>query len=200
MSKFTYNLISCLCGVVTLVGLILIFAGLEKPILMVLGVIAIILAIIIARPISKKVNQNYYNTNNDGIYTHLYETPIERSEIILDVNKKTLFLRSNKREKTFSFNDIKSWTYEIYQAGETHAGFVGGSGINGLMGQLGAQAQADKINIKNRERALEASGFVITTKDFEQPIWHIKFGGRIADVEQQCQAWMNVFEHVFNNA
>lgn len=175
-------LVGCL-GFIAALGLFIGFAAFTQPygtgpITM---IISLLILIVIIRYINRRrINKNYYNDNNDGIYSHCYSFftasgLIGRQvtyEIIIDTNKRTVFLRSDKRAKTFSFSDIKSWETSLIQ-----------------------DAQLNVHHLQNFYKG----GLFITTRDFDNPIWQIKFKPQKGNsLEQQYRAWMNVFDRVFN--
>lgn len=136
---------------------------------------------------SKDSNVNYFNENNDGIFSHRCTTMSEHYEIVIDTNNETVFLRANEREKTYSFSEIQSWRYSVSQDGK----FIG----YGMTGTL----QAKMANDKQKSEDWKGNGFFIMTTDFNKPEWQIKFlPSKKNSVVEQCQSWMNVFSRVFN--
>ncbi|MCJ4065303.1 DUF4755 domain-containing protein [Klebsiella pneumoniae] len=87
---------------------------------------AMLLATAYGKYVVKKNNSstfNYFNDNNDGIYLHKFN----ECEIRLDTNKKEVFLKNEKGAKTYSFDDIKEWSYNI-----TYGGEVAGAGLSSI--------------------------------------------------------------------
>ncbi|EPS4961048.1 DUF4755 domain-containing protein [Salmonella enterica subsp. enterica serovar Newport] len=87
---------------------------------------AMLLATAYGKYVVKKNNSstfNYFNDNNDGIYLHKFN----ECEIRLDTNKKEVFLKNEEGAKTYSFDDIKEWSYNI-----TYGGEVAGAGLSSI--------------------------------------------------------------------
>lgn len=112
-----------------------------------------------------------------------------------NANTRTIKLQSDGHEKTYSFDDIKSWRCKLPSALE-----MVGSDATGLIQSL-------FINQGARNRALEQSGFFIKVSDIQFPEWRVKFyptegwyhepeGYR--NMEMQMDRWMEVFDQVVN--
>lgn len=144
---------------------------------------------------SKATQITNLNDNNDGIFHHraLHHNKWI-SEIKIDTNEETVYLSDGKRSKTYPFEHIKSWSYEI--EGMT---LNRGIGITGTM-------MANHINALNAENRENNSGFFVLTTDLKDPEWHIYFYSKYSgksdkyakDMKSQLLTWMNVFDHVFN--
>lgn len=132
---------------------------------------------------------NYLNENNDGIYIHKFND----SEIRLDKNKQEVFLKNSAGAKTYSFNDIKEWRYNI-----TYSGEVAGAGLSSI-----------RENGKTLGQNIADTGLFIRVKDVRKPEWHIRFYPRndafnssngLNDLKTQLNQWMEIFDQNLNAA
>lgn len=132
---------------------------------------------------------NYLNENNDGIYIHKFND----SEIRLDKNKQEVFLKNSAGAKTYSFNDIKEWRYNI-----TYGGEVAGAGLSSI-----------RENGKTLGQNIADTGLFIRVKDVRKPEWHIRFYPRndafnssngLNDLKTQLDQWMEIFDQNLNAA
>ncbi|EIK7038380.1 DUF4755 domain-containing protein, partial [Escherichia coli] len=151
---------------------------------------AMLLATAYGKYVVKKNNSstfNYFNDNNDGIYLHKFN----ECEIRLDTNKKEVFLKNEKGAKTYSFDDIKEWSYNI-----TYGGEVAGAGLSSI-----------RENGKTLGQNLSETGLFIRVKDVRKPEWHIRFYPRnsafnshngLNDLKAQLNQWMEIFDQNLN--
>ena len=132
---------------------------------------------------------NYLNENNDGIYIHKFND----CEIRLDKNKQEVFLKNSAGAKTYSFNEIKEWRYNIKYGGE-----VPGAGLSSI-----------RENGKTLGQNIADTGLFIRVKDIRKPEWHIRFYPRndsfnsrkgINDLKTQLNQWMEIFDQNLNAA
>ncbi|HCM1976820.1 TPA: DUF4755 domain-containing protein [Salmonella enterica subsp. houtenae serovar 47:z36:-] len=132
---------------------------------------------------------NYLNENNDGIYIHKFND----CEIRLDKNKQEVFLKNSAGAKTYSFDDIKEWHYNI-----TYGGEVAGAGLSSI-----------RENGKTLGQNLAETGLFIRVKDVRKPEWHIRFYPRndafnsrngVNDLKMQLNQWMEIFDQNLNPA
>ncbi|HDX8874622.1 TPA: DUF4755 domain-containing protein [Klebsiella oxytoca] len=132
---------------------------------------------------------NYLNDNNDGIYLHKFN----ECEIRLDTNKQEVFLKNDEGAKTYSFDDIKEWHYNI-----TYGGEVAGAGLSSI-----------RENGKTLGQNIADTGLFIHVKDVRKPEWHIRFYPRndsfnsrkgINDLKAQLNQWMEIFDQNLNPA
>ncbi|ECM3012721.1 DUF4755 domain-containing protein [Salmonella enterica subsp. enterica serovar Virchow] len=132
---------------------------------------------------------NYLNENNDGIYIHKFND----CEIRLDKNKQEVFLKNSAGAKTYSFNDIKEWRYNI-----TYGGEVAGAGLSSI-----------RENGKTLGQNIADTGLFIRVKDVRKPEWHIRFYPRndafnssngLNDLKRQLNQWMEIFDQNLNAA
>ena len=153
---------------------------------------AMLLATAYGKYVVKKNNSstfNYFNDNNDGIYLHKFN----ECEIRLDTNNKEVFLKNEKGAKTYSFDDIKEWSYNI-----TYGGEVAGAGLSSI-----------RENGKTLGQNLSETGLFIRVKDVRKPEWHIRFYPRnsafnshngLNDLKAQLNQWMEIFDQNLNAA
>ena len=153
---------------------------------------AMLLATAYGKYVVKKNNSstfNYFNDNNDGIYLHKFN----ECEIRLDTNKKEVFLKNEKGAKTYSFDDIKEWSYNI-----TYGGEVASAGLSSI-----------RENGKTLGQNLSETGLFIRVKDVRKPEWHIRFYPRnsafnshngLNDLKAQLNQWMEIFDQNLNAA
>lgn len=132
---------------------------------------------------------NYLNDNNDGIYFHKFN----ESEIRLDTNKQEVFLKNDECAKTYSFEEIKEWSYNI-----TYGGEVAGTGLSSI-----------RENGKTLSQNIAETGLFIRVKDVRKPEWHIRFYPRndafnssngLNDLKTQLNQWMEIFDQNLNPA
>lgn len=145
---------------------------------------------------------NNFNENGNGIYCHELKTNrfrlgevTENSVMRLDTNQRLITLQSGKNEKTYSFNDIRQWRYNLTSGGEA------------IGSDVGTLVQAALLNQSSRQKNYKESGFFISVKDIDVPEWQIMFyptEGRnhtqtgILNMELQLKRWMEVFSQVIN--
>ncbi|KLF50989.1 MULTISPECIES: DUF4755 domain-containing protein [Enterobacteriaceae] len=153
---------------------------------------AMLCAIAYGKYVVRKNNDatfNYLNENNDGIYIHKFND----SEIRLDKNKQEVFLKNSAGAKTYSFNDIKEWRYNI-----TYGGEVAGAGLSSI-----------RENGKTLGQNIADTGLFIRVKDVRKPEWHIRFYPRndafnssngLNDLKTQLNQWMEIFDQNLNAA
>lgn len=132
---------------------------------------------------------NYLNENNDGIYLHKFND----CEIRLDTNKQEVFLKNSEEANTYSFEEIKEWSYNI-----TYGGEVAGTGLSSI-----------RENGKTLSQNIADTGLFIRVKDVRKPEWHIQFYPRndsfnsrkgINDLKAQLNQWMEIFDQNLNAA
>lgn len=132
---------------------------------------------------------NYLNENNDGIYLHKFND----CEIRLDTNKQEVFLKNSEGANTYSFEEIKEWSYNI-----TYGGEVAGTGLSSI-----------RENGKTLSQNIADTGLFIRVKDVRKPEWHIQFYPRndsfnsrkgINDLKAQLNQWMEIFDQNLNAA
>ncbi len=132
---------------------------------------------------------NYLNDNNDGIYRHKFND----CEIRLDTNKQEVFLKNSEGANTYSFEEIKEWSYNI-----TYGGEVAGAGLSSI-----------RENGKTLSQNIADTGLFIRVKDVRKPEWHIRFYPRndsfnsrkgINDLKAQLNQWMEIFDQNLNAA
>ena len=126
-----------------------------------------------------------FNEKNDGIFHHYLNNGTYVWEMFINSNEETLRLKSNGREKVFTFDQIKGCHYEV----------------NSYSGTFGLDSTAIATG------AFGDTGFFVVTTDLKDPVWHIRLiaeNTRInlkspafyADIKRQCDSWLNVFEQV----
>ncbi|MCK3657522.1 hypothetical protein A4G18_01995 [Pasteurellaceae bacterium Pebbles2] len=190
-----------------IIGLYIIFLGLTDRNANGLSAIGSIIAgssfflfayINIRKVSSASSNLNNYNQNNDGIYHHYLEDGQKKFEIKIDDNQKTIYLADGNNAKTYSYNDIREWSYRVNT--QTAIARMTG-GVSAGLENLATASQLER-------NAWDNNGFFITVNDLQNPIWHIKFWGegRVnrdnkfwTSVHKQCETWMLVFDKVINN-
>lgn len=135
------------------------------------------------------------NDNNDGVFHHRALYKSKANEIKIDTKERTIYLSDGTREKTYSFDHIKSWRYNIEGLTLTYG-----------VGYVNA-ALATGLNSRSVDKRKANSGFFIMTTDLKDPEWHIHFFSEHSpksdkyekDMHSQLLTWMNVFDHVFND-
>lgn len=153
---------------------------------------AMLLATAYGKYVVRKNNSatvNYLNDKNDGVYFHRFND----CEIRLDKNKQEVFLKNSEGANTYSFNDIKEWSYNI-----THGGEISGGGLKGI-----------SENGKTLGQNIAETGLFIRVKDIKNPEWHIQFYPRndsfnsrkgLNDLKAQLNQWMEIFDQNLNPA
>ena len=145
---------------------------------------------------------NNFNENGDGIYCHELKANkcklgevTANSAMTLDTNKRLITLESGKNKKTYSFDDIRRWRYNLSSGGEA------------IGSDVGTVVQAALMNQSSRQKNYKESGLFISVKDIDFPEWQIMFyptEGRyhtqigILNMELQLKRWMEVFSQVIN--
>jgi Domain of unknown function (DUF4755) len=120
----------------------------------------------------------------DFDYKHTYQG----TAIGFSVPNQSIYLVANDLEKTYKFEEVRSWETKL----QTGGGMIGGSGLHG-----GLQAIGENIRVR-RENA-DASGLFIYVKDIDHPKWHIKFeADQKSDIE--LSRWMEILrQHINEN-
>lgn len=97
--------------------------------------------------------------------------------LALDTATRTLHLKSKTTQKSYPFDDIREWKYNVSTGGEVINGSVG---INA------------GIHLKNKAE----SGFFVMMRDIEHPQWRIAFPYN-KRMEGELMKWMEIFrQHV----
>jgi hypothetical protein len=140
----------------------------------------------------KKLNASTFDKHdNNGTWSHEFKD----SKMLLDTHTRKLTLKNGKREKTYSFDQVVKWYYQLESGGEIVA--------FDLVSILGATGH----NQSTKQNNFENSGFFIRVNDIEFPTWQIKFYPRegkfhhlkgIKDTEEQLQRWCQIFDNVIN--
>ena len=128
---------------------------------------------------------SYFNENNDGIFHHYFNNGTYVWEMFINTNDETVRLQSNGRQKVFTFDQIKGCHYEV----------------NSYTGTIGL----DSTSIASG--SFRDTGFFVVTTDLKDPVWHIRLISEkskvnmkspvfYADIQRQCESWLNVFEQV----
>lgn len=145
---------------------------------------------------------NNFNENGDGIYCHELKANkyklgevTANSAMTLDTNKRLITLESGKNEKTYSFEDIRHWRYNLASGGEA------------IGSDIGTVVQAALLNQSSRQKSYKESGLFISVKDIDFPEWQIMFYptegqnhtlAGILNMELQLKRWIEVFSQVIN--
>lgn len=116
-------------------------------------------------------------------FTYAFES--NKTGIALSTDRKIVKLKDLKLTKEYPFSDIREWKTNIASGGEIF--FAGGSFSAG-MAALGE-------NRRNRKRNIADSGFFITVRDIDNPVWRIE----MLDEKSQ-QRWMEIMRQCINEA
>ncbi|EEA3737624.1 DUF4755 domain-containing protein [Salmonella enterica] len=139
--------------------------------------------------LSNNATVDNFNDNDDGCYSHT----LSHSSMRIDSRKRTIALRDGNNEKTYSFDDIKSWQYNI-----SHGDAIEGAGLS--------LTAANLNNMRLAENRTE-TGFFIKVRDIHNPEWQIHFFPKegsfksqkgIKNLEKQMSQWMEVFDQIVN--
>jgi hypothetical protein len=140
--------------------------------------------------LSNQATVDNFNDDNDGCYTHT----LINSSMKIDSNKRLLFLKDGYNEKTYSFDDIKEWQYNISHGNEIE--------------DAGLSITANNINNIRMARNQNETGFFISVRDIQNPEWHIRFFPKegsfksqqgLNSLRKQMKQWMEVFDQVVND-
>lgn len=138
---------------------------------------------------SNRATVDNFNDNNDGCYSHT----LFHSSMHIDSRKQKITLKDGNNEKIYSFDDIKSWRYNI-----SHGNTIEGAGLSLTTANINNMRTAE-----NRAR----TGFFIKLRDIQSPEWQIHFFPKegsfksqkgIKDLEKQMNHWMEVFDQIIN--
>lgn len=103
------------------------------------------------------------------------------SGIAINRSAKTLTMRSAEKWKTYPFTDVRGWRSSKHTSGQVIAGNVAGA-----MAALGP-------NIRASNEADAATGFFVTVRDIDSPVW------RIGMHDEAMQArWMEILQQAIN--
>ena len=87
--------------------------------------------------------------------------------IAINNAKKEISLLQDDESKTYSFSDVRSWSWNIETPGRVIA-----------TGSLQAHSQAHAENLRMALNAKERTGLFINTKDINHPVWHVRLLSR----------------------
>ena len=112
-------------------------------------------------------------------YCHIYAgTAISISKL-----NQTLFLAQDKIHKTYSFADVRTWSFVNLAGGD---GIVGGTALQNF-------AANKSVHNYNTTR----SGLFIQVRDIEMPKWQIKFPYD-ANLDASLNRWMEILRQLLN--
>jgi len=115
------------------------------------------------------------------------------SGIALKDSEGSIVLFSGEKVKEYKFSDIRSWKYELntYTKGDTYRG----TGLVGIAATASAiSKQKDFVN-----KCEETSGFFVTVRDIDNPLWRIYMGDPNSDETKiNCERWMEIFRQYVN--
>lgn len=205
-----YSAIKWLSGVLGLIFFIpstlmsFYFKAIVNPLYILIGIVLIFIAYKASRKeFDKSSYVKYLNEKSDGFYTYYAKLGSDEYGININTNSRTIDLISGKKSKTVSFDNIKSWNYNV--EGISKVNVISGS--SSFMNNYTGLMQANAINNKAGAKAWSNNGFFIHTDDLVTPVWHIKIipdnvGVNVKSdkfwkgVITECQIWMNVMEKV----
>ncbi|UPY94991.1 DUF4755 domain-containing protein [Pectobacterium sp. 21LCBS03] len=139
--------------------------------------------------LSNQATVDNFNDDNDGCYSHT----LINSSMKIDSNKRLIFLKDGYNEKTYSFDDIKEWQYNISHGVEIE--------------DAGLSVTANNINSMRMARNQNETGFFISVRDIQNPEWHIRFFPKegsfksqqgLNSLKKQMNQWMEVFDQIVN--
>lgn len=138
---------------------------------------------------SNKATVDNFNDHNDGCYSHT----LSYSSMRINSRKRTIDLKDGRNEKTYSFDDIESWRYNI-----SYGDAIEGAGLN--------LAAINLNNMRLAENRAE-TGFFIKVRDIHNPEWQIHFFPKegsfknqkgIKNLEKHMNQWVEVFNQIVN--
>lgn len=139
--------------------------------------------------LSNQATVDNFNDDNDGCYSHT----LLNSSMKLDSNKRLIFLKDGNNEKTYSFDDLKEWKYNISHGVEIE--------------DAGLSITAKNINNVRMAKNRNETGFFISVRDIQNPEWHIRFFPKegsfksqqgLNNLRKQMNQWMEVFDQIVN--
>lgn len=119
---------------------------------------------------------------SDGMWSHEFGPTTMR----LDEKRKLIHLREGNKQKTYPFEAVKEWRYNLSTTRQ----------------RTGLDKELD------RTHDFRESGFYIAVDDVQYPEWRVMFFPQqgdfnsqegIRDTELQLKRWMHVFEKLLNN-
>ncbi|MGG6178094.1 DUF4755 domain-containing protein [Pantoea allii] len=119
----------------------------------------------------------------DGIWSHEFGPTWMK----IDENKGLIHLKEGDKQKTYPFEVVKEWRYNLSTTRER-------SGMNKEL---------------DRTHDFRESGFYIAVDDVQNPEWRVMFFPKqgdfnsqegIRDTELQLKRWMHIFEKTINKA
>ncbi|MDO8826136.1 DUF4755 domain-containing protein [Methylophaga sp.] len=108
-----------------------------------------------------------------------FKTAYDGTGLALDTATKTIHLKNKNVQKSYPFEDIREWKYNVQ---------TGGQIINGSAGT--------NYGIHMRNKA--ESGLFVTMRDIEHPQWRIAFPYN-KKMEGELLKWMEIFRQHVNN-
>jgi hypothetical protein len=118
---------------------------------------------------------------SDGMWSHEFGPTAMR----LDEKRKLVHLREGNKQKTYPFEAVKEWRYNLSTTRER-------TGINKEL---------------DRTHDFRESGFYIAVDDVQYPEWRVMFFPQqgdfnsqegIRDTELQLKRWMHIFDKIVN--
>lgn len=118
---------------------------------------------------------------SDGMWSHEFGPTAMR----LDEKRKLIHLREGNKQKTYPFEAVKEWRYNLSTTRE----------------RVGINKELD------RTHDFSESGFYISVDDVQYPEWRVMFFPQkgdfnsqegIRDTELQLKRWMHVFDKIIN--
>ena len=124
-------------------------------------------------------NDPWWLARKDCQFRHFFKG----TGVALDTANRVIFLKNKSLEKSYSFDDIRNFKYNVSSGGQ----IIGGKGL-----------QAAAYNIRVIKENDANSGLFITIRDIDNPQWKIAFpyNGKI---ESELLRWMEIFRQYVNN-
>ena len=112
--------------------------------------------------------------------------------IALDEVKQNIHLFDNGFSKIYPFSDIREWTTNVATGGKIHAAF--GTGLVNVANSFSV-GSANRAQDKQNQ---EETGFFISVRDIDRPVWRIRFTDDIEGEAKFHARWMEILKQVVN--
>lgn len=138
---------------------------------------------------SRKISmRDWLRTVSNCRFSYAYD---ETGIAVDTVNRSVILIQHINRRpvtKTYSFDQIREWSYEIPGAQRIY---------NNAKGMAAMQTMA--LNIRFKKEAELNTGFKVAVRDIDYPEWFIKFEST-KTVSTDLKRWMEIFNQCVNEA
>ncbi|MFN4327605.1 MAG: DUF4755 domain-containing protein [Limnobacter sp.] len=122
-------------------------------------------------------NKSFLAKHKDCEFKHAFND----SGMAIDTKNRLVSIFKGKNEVTYSFSDVREWSFNCEFAGKIHGGGF----------------HVATANVKNIKSAKERTGFFIKVRDIDNPKWRVEFKYQ-KKMQTQLERWMEIFNQTLN--